>query len=128
MLNWIARSGVTVEGESREFSQKLTLPDVLGEWRVVEASGWDQVLRQFSLHDPLQDQLIEGAENRGCSVLGIAFCPCGIVLEGCNLSLELLVELFQLIFLTEDILTLEHHLFLLTIGHCCCFFICFFIS
>ena len=73
MLNWIARSGVTVEGESREFSQKLTLPDVLGEWRVVEASGWDQVLRQFVLHDTLLDQLIKGVETQGSSVLRVAF-------------------------------------------------------
>jgi len=58
-------------------------------------SGWDQVLRQFGLHDLLLDQLVEGVETLGSSILKVALCPCGVVLEGDYLSLELLVEFFS---------------------------------
>ena len=95
---------------------KTHTPNVFGERRVVEASEWDQVLRQFGLHDLLLDQLVKGVETRVSSVLGVIFSPCVVVLEGCDLSLELLVELLQLFLLMEDVLRFERHLFSLTIG------------
>ena len=93
VVDWITRSGVAVESRSREFSRKFTFLDILGKRGVMEAGGWDHVLRQLGLHDPLLDQFIEGMENRGSPVLGIAFCSRRVVLEGDNLSLELLIEL-----------------------------------
>jgi len=82
----------------------------------MEAGDSDQMLRQLSLHDLLLDQLVESMETRGSSALGVAFCLSGVVLEGYDLSLELLVELLQLLLVTEDIIAVERHLFSLTIG------------
>jgi len=88
VLNLIIHSSVAVEGGSRELSRKLTLLDVLG--KVVEADGRDQVLRQLGLYDPLLDQLIESLKIWVPPALGVALCVHEVVLEGDNLSLELL--------------------------------------
>ena len=58
---------------------------------------------------------IRGMETRGSSIPVVVFCPCGVILKGCDLSLELLVELLQLLLFTEDVLTFKHYLFSLTI-------------
>ena len=58
----------------------------------MDVSSWVQVLRQFSLHNLFLDQLIEGMKTRGSVAFGVALCLCNIVLEGCNLGLEQLVE------------------------------------
>jgi len=65
MLNWSTRSGVAVEGGSRELCRKFTLLDVFGKQGVIKAGGRDQVLRQLGLHDLLMDQLVEGVEIYG---------------------------------------------------------------
>ena len=127
MLNEIAHSSVVVKSESREFSRKFTLLDLFGEWRVVKAGSRDQVLRQLGLHDSPLDQVVEGMETRRFSALGIALCLSGVVLEGCDLSLDLLVELFQLLLITEHILTIERLLLRSRSDCSCCSFICSFI-
>ena len=58
----------------------------------MDVSSWDQVLRQLSLHYPFLDQLVEGMDTWGSIALGVAFCLRRVVLEGCNLGLETLVE------------------------------------
>ena len=55
-------------------------------------------------------------ETWGSSALGIALCLSGVILEGYNLSLKLLVELPLLLLLMEDVLAIECYLFLLMIG------------
>jgi len=55
-------------------------------------------------------------------LLGVVVSLSGIVLEGYNLSLELLVELLQLLLLTEDVLAVECHLLSLTVGILLLFF------
>jgi len=47
---------------------------------------------ELGLHDPLLDQLLEDVEIWGLAVLGVTLCPCGFVLNGDNLSLELLIK------------------------------------
>ena len=81
----------------------------------MEVGSRDQALRQLGLHDSPLDQLIEGKKTRGSSALGITLCSSGVVLEGCDLSLKLLVELLQLLLLTEYVLAVERHLFSLMI-------------
>ena len=67
--------------------------------------GWSS----DSLHDPLLDQLIEDKIGRSV-VLELTPSLCWIVLEGCDLGLELLVEQSQLLLLSEDILAIEGYL------------------
>ena len=55
-------------------------------------------------------------ETQGSSFLRVTFYPYGVILEGCNLSLELFVELLQLLLLTEDVLMFDGYLFSLAIG------------
>ena len=45
---------------------------------------------------PLMDQLIKDMKIWGPTVLSVALCPCGVVLKGRDLGLELLIELLQL--------------------------------
>ena len=73
------------------------------------------MLRQLGLHDLLLDQLVESMATRRPSTLGVALGSHGIVLEGDDLSLELLVERFHFLF-TEDVVTIERHMFSLAIG------------
>ena len=49
-------------------------------------------MRQLGLHDPLLDQLVESVEIRGPVALGVTFYLRRVVLEGCDLGLELLIE------------------------------------
>jgi len=90
VLNWIARSRVAVEGASLEFSQKFP-PGSLERGELWRRGKWDQVLRQLG-HDSFLDQFIEGMEISGPPALRIALCLRGVILEGCDLGLELLVE------------------------------------
>jgi len=76
----------------------------------VGAGGRDQVLRQLGLHDPLLDQFIEGMEIRGPHILSVAFFSRGVVLEGDDLSLELLIELLQFFLFAKDVVIIERHL------------------
>ena len=69
----------------------------------------------LSLHCPLLDQFIEGMEIRRLVALEIALHLCWVVLEGCDLSLALLIEQFQLLMLLQDSLTIESHLLALAI-------------
>ena len=91
VLNWIARSCVAIEGESRDFL-KNSLPDVFGERRVMEVGSLNQALRQLGLHDLFLDQLIEGIKIQEPPALRIALRLRRVLLEGCDLGLELLVE------------------------------------
>jgi len=52
------------------------------------------VAQRLGLHDPLLDDLIEGKEIRRPVILKLAPSLCLIVLEGCDLGLELLVDQF----------------------------------
>ena len=61
------------------------------------------------------DWLIEGMETQRSSTLRVAICLGGVVLEGCDLSLDLLVVLLQLLLLAENVLAVNRHLFSLTI-------------
>ena len=110
VLNWITRSSIDVEGVSREFPQKFTFLNILGKWRVVEAGGWDQVLRKLGLYYPLLDQFIKGGEIQGPPILGVAFFLRGVVLQGDDLSLELLIELLQFFLFMKYIVMIECHL------------------
>ena len=74
VLNWIARSGISVEGGSRECLQKFTPLNILEEMRVMDVSNWDQVLRQLVIHDSFLDQLVEGMEIHGFVALKVAPC------------------------------------------------------
>ena len=65
--------------------------DVLGKRGVVEAGSWESGA-EAALHDPLLDKLVEGVEIWGHPALGVTFCVHRVVLEGGDLSLELLVE------------------------------------
>ena len=58
----------------------------------MDVSNWDQVLTQLDLDDLFLGQLVEGMETRRSIALEIALCLRKVVLEGNNLSLELLVE------------------------------------
>jgi len=70
-----------------------SLLDIFEERRVVDVSSWlDKVLRQLGLHDPFLDQLVEGMKTQGSVRLEVALCLCRVVLDGCDLGLELLVE------------------------------------
>ena len=72
VLNWIARYGVSVEGENQELPLKFTLLNISGEKRVMDVSSWDQVLRQLGPHDSFLDQLVESMEIQGSVVLEVA--------------------------------------------------------
>ena len=74
VLNWIARSRISIEGESREFPREFTLLDIFGERRVVNVSSWDQVLRRLDLHDPFLNQLVKGMEIWRSIALGSPAC------------------------------------------------------
>jgi len=104
------RSGVAVKSGHQEFPRKFTFLDILEKCGVVEASGRDQVLRQLSLHDPLLYQFIEGVEIRGPPILGVTFFSHGIVLEGNDLSLKLLIELLQFFLFMKNVVTIQRHL------------------
>ena len=49
--------------------------------------------QRLGLHDPLLDELVEGKKIGRPVVLELTPSICRIILEGCNLVLELLVEL-----------------------------------
>ena len=53
---------------------------------------------------------MEDVEIWGPPALRVALCSRGLVLEGSDLDLKLLVEQLQLLLFTEDIVTIEHHL------------------
>ena len=74
----------------------------------------NQVLGELVLHDPLLDQLIKDMEIRGPVVLGVTLCPCGVILKGGHLSLELLIKLLQLNLLAKDV-AVENNLLSLAI-------------
>ena len=72
--------------------------------------GWSRsVLRQLGLYDPLLDQLVEGVDIWGPPALGVTFCVHEVILEGGDLSLELLIKQLQFLF-AEDVVTFERHL------------------
>ena len=83
VLDRIACSCISVEGESRELLRKLTLLDVLGKRRVGEASSQNQVLGKLSTYDPLMDQLLNDREICGC-MFGVTLCPRGPILKRDN--------------------------------------------
>jgi len=74
----------------------------------METGGQDQVLRQLGLLDLLLDQFIEGMKIQRPPILGVAFCSCKVVLEGDELSLKLLIKLFQFFLFMKDVITVEH--------------------
>jgi len=67
------------------------------------------------LLDPLLDQRVESMEVKRPVVLGIAIHLYCVILEGCDLSLELLVEQSQLLLLLKNVLAIKSHLLPLTI-------------
>ena len=73
------------------------------------------MLRKLGLHDLLLDQLIEDVKILGPTILGIAFHPCGVVLKGGDLGLELLIKLLQLFLFVKDVVMVEDHLLSFTI-------------
>jgi len=68
--------------------------------------------------------ILQGHGDRGFVALVVVLYLCRIVLESCDLDLELLIELSQLLLLQEDILVVESHLLSPEIRLCRCSFIC----
>jgi len=73
------------------------------------------VVQRLGLHDPLLNQLAEDKKIGRHVFLELVPGLCWIVLKGCGLGLELLVEQSQLLLLPKDILAIEGHLLPLAI-------------
>ena len=92
MLYRITYLRVVIEYQSGERLWELALLDLFGEERLVDLGSRSRVIQQYCLSDPLLDQFVEGAEVRRPAVLRAALHLHWVVLEGRDLSQELLVE------------------------------------
>ena len=71
----------------------------------------ESVIQQSVLPYPLLDQFVENAEVGRPAIVRVTLYLHSVVLEGCDLGQELLVEQPQLLLLLEDVLVIESHLF-----------------
>jgi len=77
----------------------------------VDFSGWSKATQRSGLSNPLLDQFVEDAEVGRHAILRVALRLHLIVLRGCDLGQELLVEQSQPLLLLEDVLVVESHPF-----------------
>ena len=81
-----------IECQSGEFLQELIRRNLFGESKLVDLYGWSRMIRQSGLPDPLLNQFIESAEVGRPAILRVALRLHWVVLDGCNMGQELLVE------------------------------------
>ena len=126
-----AHSGVVVKDRSPKLLRELALQDVFDEGGVEDLGSWRHgVAWQLGFRNPFLNQLIKDSEVGRSTDFRLSFLLCRwlVILEGSNLSLELVVEPPQCLLLMDGILVVKSRLLRITIWLACCFFICSFMS
>jgi len=81
----------------------------------VDLDSWSRMIQQSGLPDPLLDQFVQSSKIGRPAVLIVALRLHWVVLEGCDLSQELLVDQSQFLLLLENVLAIGSQLFPFTV-------------